>query len=204
MSTTALTLNCVTAGISLAFFARAGFLSLRLTAPFVALSIPCAFLGALLPVSKEQYTWLLAATLVLTALRLAFYKQDAGQESERFSQQPKLWLAGTIGAVLGFISGAIGIGGGVFLSPILILMRWADPKTTSATSALFILLNSISGLIGRGVSGTLTYSNVIPYLLCALVGAILGSVYGAKISTGRGLRRLLAAVLLIAVAKMLI
>ena len=202
MATTALILNCVTAGISLTFFSRAGFLSLRLTAPFVIMSIPAAFLGALVPVTKEQYTYLLGTTLVLAALRLVFYKNDADPDAERFVRQPNVWLAGGIGACLGFLSGAVGIGGGVFLSPVLILAGWADPKTTSATSAMFILANSVSGLVGRGLSGSLVCADVIPYLGCALVGAVLGSAYGSKISSGVGLRRLLAGVLLIAVVKM--
>lgn len=201
MATTALFLNCMTAGISFFSYKQAGYLSMRLTWPFIAASIPCAFLGAGIKMSEEQYAVALAVVLLLTALRLAFYRQDT-QAPLKFVAPPRLPVAAGIGGALGVISGAIGIGGGIFLSPIIILFKWADPKTTSATAALFIIVNSFSGLIGRAMSGTLATTDITAYLVVAFFGAVAGSYWGCKMSSSLGLRRMLAVVLVIAGVKL--
>lgn len=203
MSTTALVLNLLTAGISCFVYARAGHLSLKLTYPFILTSVPAALLGAMVPINEHQYNWLLATALGVTAILLVVFKRKK-QESTLFLSPPPLYQSSLVGAILGFISGAIGIGGGVFLSPVIILMRWADTKTTSATAALFIIANSMSGLIGRTIAGTLAFGHVLPFLLCALVGALAGSTWGAKLSSATKLRIVLAAVLLVAAVKMLL
>jgi uncharacterized membrane protein YfcA len=201
MSTTALVLNCLTAGISCFVYTRAGYLSAKLTLPFVLTSVPFALLGALIKLSEKQYSWLLATALSITAALLIFRKKKPTEE-ERFVCSPPFFKAACVGALLGFVSGAIGIGGGVFLSPIIILMRWADTKTTSATAAVFIIANSVSGLVGRLMAGTLEFGNVLPFLASAFVGALAGSLWGAKLSTDSKLRMALAAVLFVAALKM--
>lgn len=201
MSTTALILNLLTAGISCFVYARAGYLSIKLTFPFILASIPAALVGSMVPISERQYSWMLAAALIVTAALLIGAKRKT-QEPTSFASPPPLYQGGLVGATLGFISGAIGIGGGVFLSPIIILMRWADTKTTSATAALFIIANSASGLVGRTLAGTLAFGNVLPFLLCAFGGAVAGSIWGAKLSSAMKLRLALAIVLLVAAVKM--
>lgn len=201
MASTALILNCITAGISCTLFTRSGYLSLPLTLPFIAVSVPCAFLGAYARLSPQTYEMLLGGTLFFVALRLAFYKSPS-EQNEQFAKRPPILIAALAGAILGFLAGAVGIGGGIFLSPLMILAGWADPKTTSATSALFIVVNSIAGLAGKAATGTICLSGLLPFLACAAIGAALGSFFGARISSGAGLRRLLAFVLLIAVTKM--
>jgi uncharacterized membrane protein YfcA len=201
MATTALFLNCMTAGISFFSYKQAGYLSMQLTWPFIAASIPCAFLGAGIKMSEEQYAIALAIVLFLTALRLAFYQQDR-QAPLKFVAPPRLPLAAGIGAALGVISGAVGIGGGIFLSPVIILFKWADPKTTSATAALFIIVNSVSGLIGRAMNGTLASTDITPFLVVAFFGAVAGSYWGCRMSSSVGLRRMLAVVLVIAGVKL--
>ncbi len=200
MATTALMLNCVTAGISCYMYTRAGYLSLKLTLPFVLTSVPCAFLGALVKVSEQQYGILLALTLTVTAI-LLLVKRKTTNETEKFVASPSLLKAGLAGATLGLLSGAVGIGGGVFLSPLIVLAGWADTKTTSATAAVFIIANSVSGLAGRAISGTLEFGNVIPFLVAATIGALLGSYWGAHRSTSAKLKLPLAAVLIIAAFK---
>lgn len=200
MATTALTLNCLTAGISSLVYTRAGYFSWKLTLPFILSSIPCAYLGAMVRLDEKQYAVLLAVALCVTAALLV--RRKPSQTQEQFVITPSPAAAGAVGAILGLISGAIGIGGGVFLSPIIILMRWADTKTTSATAAVFIIANSVSGLLGRARAGTLEYGNVVPFLLCAFIGAIAGSIWGAKLATANKLRLALAAVLLVAAVKM--
>jgi len=201
MATTALFLNCMTASVSFFAYQREGYHSMRLTWPFIATSIPCAFLGAMMKLSEEQYATLLAVVLFLTALRLAFFRHG-GEEPQRFATPPPLATAATTGAILGILSGAVGIGGGIFLSPIIILFKWADPKTTSATAALFIIANSVSGLIGRAASGTLASTDITAFLVVAFFGAMVGAHWGCKISSSLGLRRMLALVLVIAGVKL--
>lgn len=201
MATTALTLNCITAGISCFMYSRAGYLSLKLTLPFVVTSVPCAFLGALVKVNEQQYGVLLALTLTVTALLLLVKRRSTTEKFEKFVASPSLLKAGLAGAMLGLLSGAVGIGGGVFLSPLIVLAGWADTKTTSATAAVFIIANSVSGLAGRAVSGTLEFGNVAPFLIAATIGALLGSYWGAHKSTSGRLKLPLAAVLLIAAVK---
>ncbi|MBZ0185787.1 MAG: sulfite exporter TauE/SafE family protein [Candidatus Obscuribacterales bacterium] len=201
MAGTALTLNCLTAGIALIAYQRAGYLSLKLTMPFIVISIPCAFLGAWLPLREAHYSLLLATVLILAAGRLFFYNKTA-TSCETFVKPPSFKVTVPVGAVLGFLSGAVGIGGGVFLSPVIILANWADAKTTSATAALFILANSISGLVARGISGSLYLADMAPLMLVALTGSLIGSFSGARLDSSNSLRRLLAIVLIVAVAKM--
>ncbi|MDZ4836292.1 MAG: sulfite exporter TauE/SafE family protein [Candidatus Melainabacteria bacterium] len=216
MACTALTLNCLTAGISCFVYSRAGYLSPRLTLPFIVTSIPCAFLGAMVKLDERQYAVLLGSTLIVTAILLLLKRQkpiksenktisssaESSSPPEKFVCSPPLPQAGLSGALLGFLSGAVGIGGGVFLSPLIILARWADTKSTSATAAVFIIANSASGLVGRALSGALEFGNVVPFLAAALIGAIAGSYWGAHRSTAGVLRIPLAIVLFIAALKM--
>lgn len=201
MATTALFLNCMTAGVSFFTYQREGYHCLRLTWPFLATSIPCSFLGATTKLSEQQYATLLAVVLFLTALRLAFFRQQA-DAPQRFTTPPPLEIAATVGAILGLVSGAVGIGGGIFLSPVIILLKWADAKTTSATAALFIIANSVSGLIGRAASGTLANTDITAFLVVAFFGAMVGAHWGCKMSSSLGLRRMLAIVLVIAGVKL--
>lgn len=203
MATTALTLNCLTAGISSLAYGRRGYLSMKLSLPFILISIPFAYLGATVPLTERQFGWMLAAVLFVSALMLWFHRVKTDSE-EPFVKSPVLKVAAMVGAILGFVSGALGIGGGVFLSPLIILCGWADSKTTAGCSALFIVLNSFAGLGARYLSGRLDFAEIVPFLFFALAGALIGSHYGASRSSQKGLRRLIAFVLIIAVVKMLI
>lgn len=201
MSSTALVLNCVTAGISCYAFARKGFLPIKLALPFIIASVPAAYVGSQLPVSERMFSVLLGSGLVAAAIRLAWVPSD---KSFGELQPVNTSIAAISGALLGLFSGAIGIGGGVFLSPLLIFMRWADPKQTAAISALFILANSISGIVGRLNSNKFALDNVAPFLVAAVSGALLGSWAGCSKFSGLTLRRMLSAVLLVAVAKIIL
>lgn len=201
MSSTALVLNCVTSGIACFAFARKGFLPIKLALPFIIASVPAAYIGSQLPVSERLFSLLLGIGLITAAIRLAWIPAEKVDEHLK-PVNPA--IAAITGALLGMFSGAIGIGGGVFLSPILIFARWADPKQTAGISALFILANSISGIAGKLVSARFTLDNVAPFLVAAIAGALLGSWAGCSKFSGLTLRRMLAAVLLVAVAKMAI
>ncbi|MGD9681912.1 MAG: sulfite exporter TauE/SafE family protein [Candidatus Obscuribacterales bacterium] len=200
MAGSALILNCLTASIALAAYWGAGYLSLSLSLPFILVSIPFAFLGALCRPSDSQYSLLLALVLILASARLLLLKTPPGT-ADRFVRRPALKIVLPVGALLGFLAGAVGIGGGVFLSPVIILSGWADTRTTSATAALFIVANSLAGLCARLASGSLEYGEMAPLLAVALAGSLLGSWSATRLSTSEYLRRLLAAVLVIAAFK---
>jgi len=200
MSTTALILNLLVAGISYLAFLRAGHFSGKLTGPFLVTSVPAAFLGALIHIPLRAYQLLLAAVLVFAAFRLAVPLPKAMQ-CEHEQSMPVGWALAA-GALIGLLSGIVGVGGGIFLSPLMILMNWADMKRTAATSACFILVNSAAGLCGRGVGNTLEVGTWAPLVVAAAVGGLTGSYLGANRLSGMTLRRILAAGLCIAAVKL--
>lgn len=200
MATTALLLNLCVAGIGCVAFARAGHFSGRLTWPLVIASVPAAVLGGLMHVSVRSYALLLAAALLVAALRLACPspRQDAGQ-----TRQPQPMIALPVGAAIGWWSGVVGIGGGIVLSPLLVLSRWATPHQASAACACFILLNSAAGLCGRWVRQGVVYGTLWPLVAAAFAGGLVGSRLGARHCSGTALKRLLAVVLVVASLKLL-
>ena len=200
MSSGALMLNLLVAGTAWLAFWRAGHGSLRLLWPFLAGSVPAALLGGWLQVSSKTYGWLLALALLAAAIRLCLpLTQEAGA-----LQRPGRLVSTAVGAGIGLISGIVGVGGGIFLSPLMILLRWADPKQTAAASAGFIVINSASGLIGRAAAGRLAIGPAAPLLLAAFIGGLIGSQWGAGRCSGARLCRVLAAVLVVAAGKWMI
>lgn len=200
-STSALTLNILVSGLAFSAFARAGYYRGRLIVPFLIASMPAAFLGGYLEVSARAYSLILGTALALAAARMWW---EIPIRSETPIAQPQITSALLIGAGLGLVSGMIGIGGGVFLSPILLLARWANVKETAAASSLFILLNSLAGLSGHlsRTPGIFTgYWLVLS--ACAFAGGWYGSRLGAGTLSSLTLRRLLGAVLLAAALKLL-
>jgi len=109
-----------------------------------------------------------------------------------------------LGVVIGLLSGVVGVGGGIFLSPLLVLLRWADPRETAAGSAVFIVANSISGLLGRLAGGTLGTGVLLVLGAPALLGGWWGSRLGAQRFSGAAIRRLLALALVVAAAKLVL
>jgi uncharacterized protein len=138
---------------------------------------------------------------VPSAAEAAETGENAGATSQ--SSSPPLYASVSTGAALGFLSGMVGIGGGVFLSPIMILCGWATVRETAAASALFIVCNSLSGIAGRVTGGNFVLYNLVPFLSAAIAAALLGSVLGARYFSSNALRRLLAVVLLIAAIRLL-
>lgn len=198
----ALLLNLVVSGLAWVSFKRAGHFRWGLVAPFLAGSVPAAAVGGLLKVSVPLYNILLAIALAFAALRL-FWTAHADDQREK---RPPSWpLAFAVGVGLGFLSGIIGVGGGIFLSPLLLLAGWADAKTTCAASAFFILANSAAGLAGRWSSLTPdVFSNSVVPALAALLGGAWGSRCGAESLSPRSLRRALGGVLAAASAKLIL
>ncbi len=202
MSSTALVLNILVAGLGVYNFAKAGHLSLRLALPFLILSVPGALLGGLLEVSDRLYFSLLLVALLAAAYRLGFAPvRSAAEETLR---RPPIRISLPTGGAIGVLSGVVGVGGGIFLSPLMILFRWADPKETAAVSALFIVVNSLAGILGRLLRGGMEPVSMLPLIVAAFVGGYFGSHIGARRLSGLVLRRLLAGVLLIASVQLLL
>ncbi len=202
-ASTALTLNLIVAGIAFVNFYRSGHLDTSLLWPFVVASIPAAFIGGSLKVSQNFYQALLSIVLLYVAVRLLLPSPQAKDQELR--PPPPIAVFLIIGAGLGLLSGIIGIGGGVFLSPLIILSGWANAKRASASAAGFILLNSLSGLIGRAWSGTLEVGEFGLWLIpIGILFSAGGSSLGAKYLSGKAVRKLLGVVLLIAVSRSVI
>ncbi len=201
MAPSALCLNLLVAGTSFSSYWRAGHFAFRLLWPFLLTSIPFAFLGGLTEVSPKTYMLLLAAVLIFAAYRLLAVVPPKQEES--FLRVPPLGVALPVGAGIGFLSGIIGVGGGIFLSPLLILLRWADAKHTAAVSAAFIWVNSAAGLYGHLSRKTVDWSDLLWLVAVAFAGGLVGSYLGARRFRGLWLRRILGVVLLVATVKLL-
>ncbi len=201
MAPSALCLNLLVAGTSFTSYWRAGHFAFRLLWPFLLTSIPFAFLGGLSVVSPRTYLVLLATVLLFAAYRLLVVKPPPQEES--FLRVPPLYVALPAGAGIGFLSGVIGVGGGIFLSPLIILLRWADAKRTAAASAAFIWVNSAAGLYGHLLRKTVDWPALLWLVGAAFAGGLVGSYLGAQRFRGLWLRRILGAVLLVATVKLL-
>ena len=198
MKTTALVLNLLVSSASFYAFWREGHFESRLFWPFALGSIPFAFLGGSLQVPLKLYALLLAGTLTIAAARLLIPLK--AEDAER--RPVSLPMALGSGAGIGLLSGLVGVGGGIFLSPLMVLMRWADVKKTAAVSALFIFVNSAAGLAGHGLRAGLDARGLAPLAVAAFAGGLLGAKVGAGWLEERGLRRSLAVVLVLAAVKM--
>ena len=199
----ALTLNIVVSAIATYKFQRAGHFRWRLFWPFAAVSIPLAYAGGAITLPGHAYRALVGAVLVYAAWQL-WRSARAGEEMRAVREPPLPW-AMAIGAVMGLLSGLTGVGGGIFLSPLLLMLGWAGTKQTSAVAAPFILVNSVAGLAAGLVAGTAAVPQHIGILVGAvLIGGWLGAEYGSRRFANPLIRRLLAVVLVFAGGKMVL
>lgn len=195
---TALSLNILVASLASWQFARAGHFSWRTFWPFALLAPFTAFVGGWLALPAHVFRLIIGAVLLFSAWQLM-----VRLSVERAARLPPLPVALLTGAVLGLLSGLTGTGGGIFLTPLLLLMGWATPKTAAAVSALFILINSTTGLIGN-ILGTGQYPDfALPLLLAAGTGGFIGAHFGSHRASSRAIKTLLASVLVIAGGKLL-
>lgn len=155
---------------------RQGHFNKKLIFPFVLSSVPMAFIGGMYPISEKTFLILLAGSLSLAGLRLLFTTSNSNTPTHL----PSFTVAIFVGAVLGLLSGLVGLGGGIFLSPLLLNFKWASPKEAAATASAFILLNSIAGLLGQLTKGIPT--EIGSYSILFLV-VILGGQIGSRIGS---------------------
>lgn len=200
MKSSALILNVFVSLIAFIQYYRGGYFKWKLFLPFAIASIPASYLGASIPLSADIYKKILGLCLVFPILRLAGLIGKESEETKDFK-----WIyALMIGAVIGFFSGMIGIGGGIILSPVILLLHWGKMKETAAASALFILVNSISGLMALINNGITINPEIYPWLAAAVVGGFAGAYLGSKKFDNKILKYILAAVLLVASVKLIL
>lgn len=200
MKASALALNVLVASIGTYRFARAGHFDRRLFLPLVLCSAPAAFIGGYWQLPAVFYAPLLGIVLAYTAIWMWRGAPTAPQQQTH--APPTLPLLMT-GAAIGLLSGLTGVGGGIFLSPLLIMLAWAPTRTVSAVAAPFILVNSVAGLIGLSSAG-INWPPALPlWAALALAGGLIGAEYGSRYLSTPYLRRALALVLAVAALKMI-
>ncbi len=200
MKPTALILNLFVSGIAFISFYRANHFKSKLLWPFVIPSMPAAYIGAQISINPSLYKIILGICLLIAVIRMLYKPKDSDKEKAPI---PLPYAIG-IGLGLGLLSGMIGIGGGIILSPILILLGWASVKEAAAVSAPFIFLNSLSGLIGLVEKGYIPEAHTTAWIIAATLGGVIGSYLGSNKLSIAGMKYLLAGVLCFAAIKLFV
>lgn len=205
MRPTALALNLLVGGIGLYRFHRAGLVDFRKVLPFVLASAPAAYFAARYPIDKASYSLLLGGLLLVSAVAVWRSAARLSEDDAGVVLRPVRWLpALAAGAAIGTLSGLTGTGGAIFLTPLLLLMRWTHSREASGVSVAFVWINSALGLAGLW-SATGALPAALPgWLLAVGVGALLGTQLGIHRLPLKGLRQALALVLLVAAGKLLL
>lgn len=199
MKPTALLLNLFVSFTSFIQFYRGKHFNWKLFLPFAITSVPMAYVGGLLTVDDSIYKKLLGILLIIPIVRFLFFANIKVEELRKSN----FILSLLIGAAIGFLSGLIGIGGGIILSPVLLLLKWSDMKQTAAISALFIFVNSLSGLAGQLTKGIHFSSDMYAYVAVAFAGGICGAYFGSLKFKSTILKYMLSIVLIVAAFKLL-
>ena len=200
MKPTALMLNLFVSLTSFLQYYRGKFFLLNLFFSVAAASVPLAFIGGMITLEENIYKRILGILLLFPVIRFFFFKNAEVDELKSFN----MYGAIVIGGIVGLLSGMIGIGGGIILSPLLLLLKWTDQKQTAAISALFIFVNSVAGLAGQFANkGIVFNSNMVVFIIIAFAGGLLGAYIGARKWSQNVLKYMLATVLLLASYKLL-
>lgn len=197
---TALVLNIIVSGVAFFNYYKSGFFKWKLFYPFIILSIPLAYYGSLVSLDSNLYKKILGVCLILSVLRIM---DVFGKSNEETKAKPTFLLAVIIGGCIGFLSGLIGIGGGIILGPVILLFNWASLKETNATTALFIFLNSIAAISGLASMEIPSNPHLLFWIIAALIGGSIGSFWGSYKAVNSKLKYSLAIVLLIASLKLI-
>ncbi len=203
MKPIALCMNLFVSLIAFIQFQRAGFFIWKIFWPLAIISVPMAFIGGNIHVEELVYKNVLGIALLLIVIRFVFLASPPASMETKPISLPLLFC---LGGIIGFLSGMLGIGGGVLLSPVILLLHWAGQKQAAAVSALFIFVNSFAGLGGQILKqhGNFEFgANMYWYILIGIGGSLAGSYLGAKKLNISTLKYLLSAVLLIAAVKLI-
>lgn len=200
MKPTALMLNLFVSLTSFIQFYRGKHFKWDIFLPLALASIPMAFAGGLISIQADFYKKVLGLLLIIPVIRFIFFSNVRIEEIRKNN----IYLSILIGSGIGFLSGLIGIGGGIILSPVLLLLKWTDQKQTAAISALFIFVNSLSGLAGYTTRGIEFSPDMFSYVAIAFGGGLCGSYFGSLKFNQNILKNTLAFVLLIAGIKLIL
>ena len=204
MRPTALVMNIAVASISLYKFTRSSGFNWRLFWPFAVTAVPMAFVGGRIQASHTLVRNLGGMRVAVLCYPAVHRTLVADKRVRRITGPPPIALALVLGAAIGLLSGLTGVGGGIFLSPLLVLTGWAAVRDSAAPTAAFVLVNSVSGLLGL-LSRQPTLPDALPYWVAAVViGGLIGASYGSRRLGNNAMRQALAAVLVIAGAKMIL
>ncbi len=199
MKPTALLLNLFVSSTSFIQFYRGRHFKWNIFWPFALASIPLSFIGGIITVESSIYKKILGLLLLIPILRFFFFKNTDPKDFK----PNHIPLSLLIGGMIGLLSGMIGIGGGIILSPILLLLKWTDQKQTAAISAAFIFVNSVAGLGGQLIKGFEFNNHMLTYIAIAFAGGICGAYFGALKFPQTVLKNVLACVLVLAAYKLL-
>lgn len=199
MKPTALLLNLFVSSVSFIQFYRGKYFLWKIFLPFILTSIPLAFAGGLMSVDANLYKKVLGFFLLIPIARFLFFKNTDPKDMK----PANFYLSLVLGGAVGFLSGMIGIGGGIILSPILLLLKWTNQKQTAAISALFIFVNSVAGLSGQLTRGIHFSADMFGFVLVAFAGGLCGSWLGSLKFPQTVLKNVLACVLIMAAWKLL-
>ena len=202
MKPTALALNILVTTIGTYKYSRAGYFSWKLFLPFAITSIPFAFLGGRLNLNSDIYKAVVGILLLYAATRLFLSAQKVAEKAIHPSP-PSLWAGLLTGAIIGFIAGITGVGGSIFLAPLILLMNWASPKETAGVATVFVLVNSISGLAGYWSNTFTLPPQIIYWSIAVIIGGWIGAEYGSRRLPNLLIRKILAGILLVGGGKML-
>src|SRR6478609_362924 len=175
MKPTALLLNLFVSMVSFIQFYRGKYFIMRLFLPLAIASVPMAFLGGMITIEAGLYKKILGILLLVAVARFFFFRNARPEEMKPINTGGAV----AIGGVIGLLSGMIGIGGGIILSPVLLLLKWTDQKQTAAISAIFIFVNSVSGLAGQFTKGIVFNSQMVLYVAIAFAAGLGGAYFGA-------------------------
>jgi len=192
-----LALNLLVTSIGSFNFIRHGHLRIRLIFPFIISSIPMAWIGGLLQVSEEIFQIILFFSLILVLFRIYFWTNT--QFRWKLSDTQKLIVSIVSGAILGLLAGLVGIGGGIYLVPLIIMLGLGTMKEAAACGAVFIWINSLIGLISRFQFNFIDLTPYLPLLITVVAGGLFGSLLGSRVLSGRVMEKVLGSVVVIAV-----
>lgn len=193
-----LTLNLFATSVGSYNFIRNKHAKLKLILPFLISSIPMAYIGGALKVPKEIFYWILLVSLVLVAARIYIWENTTIRLN--ISQIGKLILSLLIGSILGLIAGIVGIGGGIYLVPIIIILGLGTEKEAAAVGTIFVWINSLSGLIARLQYNSIDLTSHLPLISAVLMGSALGSFMGSYKYSPKTMQRILGIIIIIAIS----
>lgn len=195
--TTSLTLNLLVTFIGSVNFLREGHTRLRLILPFLLTSVPMSYVGGSLKLPQEVFYWVLMISLVLVAVRI--YGWDRASLKLELGKIQRIALSLVVGAILGLVAGIVGIGGGVYLVPLIIILDLGSPKEAAAAGAIFIWVNSCAGLVARLQHHPLDPVAFAPLIVAVALGGSLGSYMGSSKLKPRTMERILGMIIVVAI-----